>query len=335
MHGPYIFGSICGAYFMQHNYNLSTNIHPGSIPPTELPFSSTLSPDRTSPPISPTTQTPFQIISGSCTKNYAVSHNKIIHCVQSPNYPEYYPSAESCHISIPRYRRGDSLTATDFATRVDDTLQVRWKNYYANECGNEGIMSANGDLKYDPHNYDSYGYLNFSGLVGGPCNFTCTSSTDLTIKWWSAAKPGNSIITAKGWKLCYEPATFTPFGTRTDFNLQCAAPSPFCAPEFYVAFLWASYIGVGFLFLISLFVCYCGRSLGACVDACCLFNCGVARCCCDVCFNACLRADVVAQGREKAIHARVSAQHAAYNKVASIVNRTSISLNEQLRVARS
>ena len=259
---------------MQQHYNLSTKIHPYSIPPTELPFSSTLSPDRTSPPISPTTQTPFVIVSGKCTKNYTVSRNKIIHCVQSPNYPEYYPSAESCHISIPRYRRGDSLTATDFATRVDDTLQLSWENHYANECGNEGIMSAKGDLKYDPHNYDSYGYRNFSGLVGGPCNFTCRGSIyssdsfkQLYVDWKPAAKPGNSMITAKGWKLCYEPATFTPFGTRTDFNLQCAAPSPFCAPEFYVAFLWASYIGVGFLFLISLFVCYYGISLGACVDA--------------------------------------------------------------------
>ena len=328
-YGPYIFASVCGAYYMQHNFNLSTEIaHPESIKTTASPFPSTLS---------PTTLNPFLIYSGSCTQSYTVSHNRNLHCVQSPNYPFDYPSDRSCRIGIKKFYAGDSLTAIDFATRVGDTLKITWEDIY--ECGNEGITSSLGDAKYVPDETDDYldyGYRNFSGLVGGPCNFTCdrysaySFSLPLRIDWKPVARAestnsaSQSNNSARGWKLCYEPAKIR--GVVADFQLQCTAPATVCAPEFYIAYLWVTYIGVIFLFLFSLFVCYCGVTVGACLDACCWLGCGVTRCCYDVSYNACLRADVVARGRENEINARVSARYVRYEKVCASCHR-----NQDLR----
>ena len=320
LHGPYVFASFCGAYYMQHNYNLSTKIlQHENIPAT---ISTTSSPGR-SPSIPPTlTRDPFIVKSGTCSRDYIVSQDTIFHCIQSPNYPEQYPSSESCRIRVTAFRPGDSLTAIDFATRVGDTLALKW--YYPYKCGDRGTMSALGDWQYEnkkTRSLNDRGYLNFTGLVGGPCNFTCVdySSDWLLIDWTPLAAPNPLFaVNATGWKVCYIPRKI--LGKTSPVNLTCAAPAPVCAPEFYLIYLWSVYIGAGCIFLFSLFVCYCGKTIGACFDVCCWFNCGVARCCCDVCYNACVRADTVLRRRARVRDARIAARNAAYEKVSASCN---------------
>ena len=315
-----MFASFCGAYYMQHNYNLSTKIlQHENIPAT---ISSTFPSDR-SPSIARTqTRDPFFVNSGTCSKDDIISQGTVLHCVQSPNYPQPYPSSVGCRIFVKRFYPGDSLTAMDFATRVGDTLALKWSSHYI-KCGNEHTMSALGDWQYenrDTRGEDPDGYRNFSGLVGGPCNFTCFGyGNTLIIEWKPLAEPNPvSTVNVKGWKVCYKPREIGAESSHA--HLTCAAPDPVCAREFYVIYLWAVYIGAGCLFLFSLFVCYCGRTVGACCDVCCWFNCGVAWCCCEACYDACLRADTVLRRRADRKYTRIAARNAAYEKVSACCN---------------
>ena len=315
LYGPYMFASFCGAYYMQHNYNLSTDIlQHEHIPAT---ISTTSSPGRS--PSRKQTRDPFNVDSGTCLKDDIISQNTVLHCVQSPNYPDHYPSSESCRIDVAKFYPGDSLTAIDFATRVGDKLTLRWR--YPYKCGNDGNMDVLGDWKYitssRKRRISSRGYRDFEGLVGGPCNFTCLDfGSTLIIEWKPRDKPNPlSVINATGWKVCYNPREIEGERSNVVDDLACAAPAPVCAPEFYLIYLWTVYIGAGCLFLFSLFVCYCGKTIGACCDVCCLFNRGVVRCCYDVCYNACVRADAVVRRRAHRRNTRIAARNSAYEKV--------------------
>ena len=147
----------------------------------------------------------------------------------------------------------------------------------------------------------------FSGAVGGPCDFGCTTNQSgaMEIRWnvsrtplfdWTggggasssntSTTPQTPLAPTNSWKLCFDPKyTHTdddnshppPVSSPRTTALQCAAPAPVCHPDAFFYYLAVAYLAALVSLVLSFAVCCCGQCLGRCCDVCCLVSAGTCR----------------------------------------------------------